>query len=338
MNEWMGAAEMAEFLGLKTTEAVRYRALRGHLERRQDPSNMGRHQYRVKSAAPSDFSGESGADEPVEELVKRQVERSRRSRAQNERRKRVVRVERDGPFAICHMGDPHVDDDGCDWDQLIHDIEIVNSTEHMTAGNVGDTINNWVGKLMGKYKQQGSTEDEAFRLGKWLFEEVDWDYIILGNHDHWNQGGHLFREFSAGAHVLAFADHEARIEYQMPSGENFRLDIRHDFKGHSMWNNVHGPMKRAKIRPWADLYVCGHKHTWGVHVDEQETRGPVWALRVRGYKRNDEYAEAKDFTEDLYGCSLTTVIDPDAHPGDRCKVFHDVEFAADYLAFLRRRK
>lgn len=340
MSEWLMASEMMERLGLSSTQGVAYRAARGLLEVRMHPTLLNRKQYREKT--PSRQMDEAILDDqaevPIEELIARRVRVSRRARASNEKRREVVRIEREGPFAICHMGDPHVDDDGCDWDQLITDVEVVQRTEGMYAGNVGDTINNWVGKLIGKYKQQTTSEDEAFRLGKWLFQEIPWDYIILGNHDHWNQGGPLFREFAAGADIKAFADHEARIEYVTPSGESFRLDVRHDFKGNSMWNNVHGPMKRSKLRPWGDLYVCGHKHTWGYHVDEQELRGPVWSMRVRGYKRNDEYAEAKDFAEDAHGCSLTTVIDPDNdHPGERCKVFHDVEQAAAWLEWLRSR-
>jgi len=332
MSEWISAGEMAKRLGIGTA-GVRYRALQGDLEMRVNPQRKCHFQYRELDAEHHTL--EDPTEEPVEALVARQVARSRRARGANEVRKRVVRIQRDEPFAVVHMGDPHVDDDGCDWDALIRDVETINATEGMYAGNVGDTVNNWVGKLIGKYKQQGATESEAFKLGKWLFHEVPYDYIILGNHDHWNQGGSLFREFSAGAQVSAFADHEARIEYFNQAGATFRLNVRHDFKGHSMWNNTHGMMKRAKMRPWGDLLVCGHKHCWGQYYEEAQPGRCAMSIRVRGYKRDDEYAEAKDFPEDSYGCSLTTVIDMSAHPGDRCKLFHDVELAAEYLEWLR---
>lgn len=353
MSAWKSAEQLGRELGIGGA-GVRYRAENdGGVEMRDHPTHRGWRQYRLTDAPASATAPDDGphlldlgapppraddGDEPIEALLLRRLETFRRSRKAHDKRRAVVRIERDRPFAVCHMGDPHVDDDGCDLEQLIRDVETVQRTPGMYAGNVGDTVNNWVGKLVGKWKQQSTTEDEAFRLGRWLFEAVGWDYVLLGNHDHWNQGGQIFRLFAEGADIRALADHEARVEYVGPGGGTFRLDVRHDFKGHSMWNNVHGPMKRAKIRPWADLYVCGHKHTWGVHVDEQETRGPVWAVRVRGYKRMDEYAEAKDFSEDRYGCSLTTVIQPDhPHPGERAKVFHDVEEAASFLKWLRAR-
>lgn len=294
--------------------------------------------FNLDEGGPDRFDDDDDVED-IDELIERRRKTFQRTRKHNERRRAIVRIRRDGPFGIMHMGDPHLDDDGCDWESLLRDVKIVTSTPHLYAGNVGDTINNWVGKLIGKYKQQSSTEDEALRLGRWLFRRLPWDYVLLGNHDHWHQGGHLFRSFSSGAQIATLADHEARIEYEGPAGVPFRLNVRHDFKGHSMWNKTHGPSKRARMRPWGDLYACGHKHTWGVQSDESQPGKPTWVVRLRGYKLFDEYAEAKDFPEDEYGHSLTTIINPDhPHPGERCKIYHDAEEAADFLHWLRKKR
>lgn len=367
-REWGQSGYWAKKLGV-TTGAIRWNAKAGKMDRRMGP--RGYPEYAPVDAAAPEFEDKTDPElfidvdlsshdddddlndyrhvaddprsaiediEPIEELIARRVETFRRASALDRHRRAIVRIERDGPFAVCHMGDPHVDDDGCDWDELLRDVETVNRTPHMYAGNVGDTVNNWVGKLIGKWKQQSTTEDEAFRLGQWLFGAVPWDYVLLGNHDHWNQGGTIFRQFAEDSDVSALADHEARIEYVGVGGGRFRLDVRHDFKGGSMWNNVHGPLKRAKMRPWGDLLVCGHKHTWGIHAEETQPGRPTWLARVRGYKRMDEYAEAKDFAEDAHGCSMTSVIDPNnANRCERMKMFHDVGAAADYLTWLRGR-
>jgi len=290
----------------------------------------GRTSRAARAADPGDPA------ESVEELIARRAEAYARTHEAHERRRAVVRLERDGPFALVHMGDPHIDDDGCDWTALLRDVETIAATDQMYAGNVGDTVNNWVGRLVAKWRQQSTTESEAWRLGRWLFQAIPWDYVMLGNHDHWNQGGTIFRLLAEGAEIRSLVDHEARIEYVGPAGGVFRLGVRHDYSGHSMWHPLHGPLKRSKMRPWADLLVCAHKHTWGYHAEETQPGNPTWVLRARGYKRDDEYAAAKDFSEDQYGCSLTTVIDPDAsHPAERCHVFVDTAAAADYLEWLR---
>lgn len=273
-------------------------------------------------------------DGDLEDLLTRRV-----SAYQRKARKvapRVHQITRDEPFAVCHFGDPHLDDDGCDFPELLKALRVVRRTPHMYGGNIGDTVNNWVGRLTALYKHQETTEDDAFRLAKWFAQAIPWDYWVLGNHDHWNQGGLVLRYILEGAKVRVVEAHEARIEY----GETARIVCRHDFNGHSMWNDMHSNMKRAKLRPWGHLYVAGHRHTWGVAWDESAgSHDPVCGLRVRGFKRFDDYAQAKDFSEDQHGAHLTTVHNPVApHPGERLKVFHDVELAADYLGWIRKRE
>lgn len=249
---------------------------------------------------------------------------------------RTHRIERDGPWAVCHLGDPHVDDDGCDWPELIRTIKTIRKTPQMYAGNVGDTTNNWVGRLEALYKHQSTTESDALRLAEWLIQAVEWDYIVLGNHDHWNQGSTIARLFARQAKIVALEDHEARVEYVVGGEVVTRLLVRHDFKGGSMWHEVHGGIKRAKMRPWGDVLVSGHHHTWGHHAEEHD--GRVFdVIKVRGFKRYDSYAQSHDYPEVEHGCSVTTVHVPTAAPAQRVTVWRDVEEAADYLGWVRSR-
>ena len=90
-----------------------------------------------------------------------------------------IDVKLHGPIAITHLGDPHVDADGCNWPELIKTIETISKTEGMYAGNIGDTTNNWVGSLKRLYAHQSTTYDEGVRLAEWLLTSY-WATTMAG--------------------------------------------------------------------------------------------------------------------------------------------------------------
>ena len=67
----------------------------------------------------SDLDSDDNYDEfdmPIEELI--EARRERFKRYDGKRKKKHIRdigVNIKGPIAITHFGDPHVDDDGCNW-------------------------------------------------------------------------------------------------------------------------------------------------------------------------------------------------------------------------------
>ena len=254
-------------------------------------------------------------------------------------RKKITRIDvkMHGPIAITHLGDPHVDADGCNWPELVKTVETISKTEGMYAGNIGDTTNNWVGSLQRLYAHQSTTYDEGVQLAEWLLTSVPWVYVILGNHDSWNNGGSLIRQILKNASVATATAGLARIELHFPKGDPIRIMARHDFKGSSTWNRAHGPMKAAKLDPWADVYVSGHKHHWVSHMNEGMDGKPKWSMTVRGYKWHDSFAEEHGFYEHELGASCTTILDPTAKPTERVKLVWDVEEAADLLRFYRKR-
>jgi hypothetical protein len=63
------------------------------------------------------------------------------------RRWREFKVPTDGPYALMLFGDPHIDDDGCNWGLLENHCDLARETEHLYAISVGDATNNWVGRL-----------------------------------------------------------------------------------------------------------------------------------------------------------------------------------------------
>lgn len=293
---------------------------------------------REAEVLPHGLHWEAGEASSVKDLI------ARRTAVFNDLHERKVRdkitridVKMNGPIAITHLGDPHVDADGCNWPELVKAVETISKTEGMYAGNIGDTTNNWVGSLQRLYAHQSTTYDEGVQLAEWLLTSVPWVYVILGNHDSWNNGGSLIRQILKNASVATATAGCARIELRFPKGDPIRIMARHDFKGSSTWNRAHGPMKAAKLDPWADVYVSGHKHHWVSHMNEGMDGKPKWSMTVRGYKWHDSFAEEHGFYEHELGSSCTTILDPTAKPTERVKLVWDVEEAADLLRFYRKR-
>tara|TARA_R110000824_G_scaffold192464_3_gene374655 strand:- start:12985 stop:14154 length:1170 start_codon:yes stop_codon:yes gene_type:complete len=291
-----------------------------------------------KKAAFGDLTWDEHQEPSVEDLISRR-QKVFKELAQSKERSRttIVNVKINGPIAITHLGDPHVDDDGCNWPELLRTVETISKTKGMYAGNIGDTINNWVGRLERLYANQSTTYDEGLKLAEWLLTSVPYVYVMLGNHDLWNKGGAIFNRILKDASVAVCTGGTARIELQFPKGDPIRIMARHDFKGTSSWNRGHGGLRASKLDPWADIYVSGHKHHWVQHMHEGMDGKPKWSLTVRGYKYFDEFAEEKGFYEHQHGESCTTIIDPTAKPTERVQCVWDIEEAADLLNYKRKR-
>lgn len=86
----------------------------------------------------------------------------------------------------------------------------------------------------------------------------------------------------------------------------------------------------------ADLYICGHRHAFGLQqLEVPETGKCPWMARAAGYKVGDEYARRKGFPEATEGQSVLTVFDPGAGPAGRVTCFADVRQGARFLRAIR---
>lgn len=280
-------------------------------------------------------------EEPIEEVLKRcqqaYEERTRRVTAAYGIRK--IRMP-PGPYAIAHFGDDHLDDDGCDIAAYRAALRVVSATTGFYGGAVGDILNNWPdsSRLAQLYGHQRATIDDGWRLAEWSMRAIPWIYRVLGNHDLWNRGRTIIGLLSRGAKIGHMAPDEIRIELLSPGTEPVRLWARHDFKGNSIWNPAHGPMRASKLDGWGDIYIAGHRHEWVTHCEEGPDGRVRWALRARGFKRHDSYARSAGFAEQQYGDTVCTVVDPTlAHPYERVRVHLDVNEAAQHLTWLRKR-
>lgn len=277
-------------------------------------------------------------DVPIEELIEQRKRKFAHKREHEEASKLIpIRIKLHGPIALLHFGDPHIDDDGTDIEALEAHTALVNETEGLFACSVGDTTNNWVGRLARLYADQSTSAAQAWRLAEWFVKRCDWLYMIAGNHDLWSGAGDPLKWIAKQQNAL-YRSSEARIALRFPNGTEVRVNARHDHSGSSIWNPTHGPMKAAIMGTRDHIYVAGHQHTSGYSMLKDPISGACMHLvRVSSYKRFDRYAREKGFRDNTFSPCVVTVINPDLpedHP-DQIKVFWEPTEAVRYLNFLR---
>ena len=283
------------------------------------------------------------ADVPIADLIAERKKRFERRRRHEEARKLIpVAVKDPLPIGILHFGDPHLDDDGTDISLLEEHARLVRETPGLYGANVGDTTNNWVGRLAKLYAAQGTTASDGWRLAEWFVGEVGekWLYLVGGNHDAWSGAGDPMKWITGQAGAL-YQESEVRIALGFPNDLQVRVNCRHDFAGSSQWNPAHGPMKAAMMGVRDHVLVAGHLHSsaYGV-LREPEVGFAMHALRVASYKRWDRYAMERGLRDQHLSPCAVTVIDPrlpEEHP-DLVKVFWDPGEGADFLTWTRKRR
>jgi hypothetical protein len=279
-------------------------------------------------------------DIPIDELVA-QRKRQFQYKARHEEAAKLlpVTVTMRGAIGLLHFGDPHVDDDGTDIEALERHTQLVRDTPGLFGCNVGDTLNNWTGRLARLYAEQSTSAAQAWRLAEWFVRRCDWLYMIAGNHDLWSGAGDPLKWIAKQQGSL-YTSSECRMALKFPGGLVVRVNARHDFAGSSIWNPAHGPMKAAIMGTRDHLYVAGHKHESAYSVLKDANTGiAMHALKVASYKRFDRYAREKGFRDQAFSPCAVTVINPalpETHP-DLIKIFWEPEAGADYLTWLRRR-
>jgi hypothetical protein len=279
-------------------------------------------------------------DVSIDDLVAHRKRQFQKKREYEEASKLIpVKVKIQGPVGILHFGDPHVDDDGTDIEALERHARIVRETPGMFAANVGDTSNNWVGRLARLYADQSTSASQAWKLAEWFLGLCPWLYMISGNHDLWSGAGDPIKWIARQQGALYKAS-EARIALTFPNGRQVRVNARHDFAGSSQWNSAHGPMKAIQLGLRDHIAIAGHKHESGYGVVKDGQTGiTMHAVKVASYKIYDRYARDKGFRDNSLSPCAVTVIDPglpETHP-DMVKVFWSPEVAAEYLTWRRER-
>jgi len=241
------------------------------------------------------------------------------------------------PIGITWFGDPHLGT-STNWARLERDIAITASTPGLYGANLGDSSNNWVGRLARLYSEEDISRRTERKLIKWFLAEcgITWLVWLMGNHDEWEHGADLIRAMDIHGRV-PMLDWEARFKLCFKGARDVKIHAAHDFPGHSIYNPTHSHARAVRfLGSDADLYIAGHRHTFGFQQFETpETGGCPVMIRAAGYKVGDPHARRNGFPEATQGASVMTIIDPHAEPAGRVLAFADLAQGARVLKALR---
>jgi hypothetical protein len=280
-------------------------------------------------------------NEPIGDLIENRIKKYALKRdARNAENLINVKINVDGPVGIAHFGDPHIDDDGTNIAELLMHADLIQKTEGMFGGNIGDNQNNWIGRLARLYGEQSTSAKESWRLTEHFISKVDWLYLVGGNHDAWSGPGDPL-EWMCSQSNGVFSNNGVRMNLIFPNKKKVRINARHNFTGHSMWNTAHGLVKAIQMG-WRDhVLTAGHTHVSGYQVLKDPSSGLIsHALRIASYKEMDRYAEGKGLADqNVFKCPVT-IIDPqyaDNDPRLITTIFEPNE-GAEYLTWKRSKK
>lgn len=220
-------------------------------------------------------------------------------------------------------------------------MDIINATEGMFGANVGDTRDNWIGRLAHLYSKTTVSDVEGWKLVEWMINQVPWLYLIGGNHDVWSGANDPLKWIVSNARNFGvFENHGVRLNLKFPNGKEVRVNARHDFPGHSQWNGTHGMNKAVKMGSRDHILVCGHKHFTAQSIEKCPQTGLIsHLLRVASYKKVDDYADQGNLPDANISPAGVTIIDPQYADDDPrlIQVIHDVAEGAEYLTWKRSR-
>lgn len=269
------------------------------------------------------------------------IKRRNRVRIDHARAQRwqTIQIPVTGPYGLCFFGDPHLDDDFCDVEGFERDALTCAKTPALYGVNGGDSINNWVGGLARLYAEQSQSAADGWEMVEWalLHLGVKWALWLIGNHDAWNGGGRLFDKMNA--EKILMRDWGAKVVLRSPDDAEVKLWASHNFKGSSIYNELHGLKRASMIDEEADIYAGFHIHTYATAQGEIPDTGRRYTLiRARGYKEVDSHAIRHQFGTQRDGQSVVAVIEPRVGMQPRVKAFENVAEGADYLTHLRSRR
>ena len=286
------------------------------------------------NAKPFDIPELPNPEAPIEDVIdaaSKQFEQ--RYAARLAREWMPININIRGPYALAFVGDPHLDDDGCNWPLLRRDLTIINETPGLFGVGMGDYLNNWVGRLTRLYGAQNASQHTGWRMVDWFLHHVDWTLLLKGNHDMWSGSNDPLDWLFNGS--ASMAEWQAKVRFVNPDGHTVKLNAAHSFKGHSQWNPLHGPVKAAKFSGQADIYVQGHHHEWASFQTEDGNGKSYWALKARGYKYVDQYADVHGFDSQKHGASIIAIIDPERTGPSMVQCFADIAEGAALLKLKR---
>lgn len=256
-----------------------------------------------------------------EELVATRLKSTKRKLVAGKARELIdLKVHVRGPYGIALIGDPHIDNPGCNLQLLLDHTDLIARTPGLFAICVGDLQDNWIGRLARLWSGQGiSAAESQVLVDGWLRSfQHKLLALVLGNHDCWAAGmsGLNPTDWIKAMGTVQDA-HGVRLRVTTDGGDVRTINARHDFPGRSQYNAAHGPNKSLLFGCRDDVAVAGHTHEFGFGVRlNPETRTPMHAVRLGSYKHSDEYASQLGLMDNNVTECAVLMVDP-AEPDPR---------------------
>lgn len=274
----------------------------------------------------------------VKELWVKRLEESKRNKKHEEsKRSMIIKVNESKPIGLVLFGDPHIDDPCCNVERLLSDVDICETYNGIYGINIGDSTNNWVGKLTALYAKQETTQEQSYLLLEDLIKRVPWLFIVNGNHDAWNEN---YASTLASLHNVLNFDDEVNVRLQFNNGKEFKIHSRHNYTGASQWNNAQGIIKWARTRgDNYDLLIGGHKHSCGYTQAVAKHNGEYHIYhceQLGSYKQYDDYATKGGWEDTNVTPSVMYILNPTkSNPNDKIMRFTNIEQGAEFLKLIR---
>jgi hypothetical protein len=254
------------------------------------------------------------------------------------RARQTITMPDGGPFAIAYTSDWHIGDPACDYRTLKADHELIRDTPGMYAIFTGDGWNNWIiGKLQVLQRDEAIPFDEEVALFCDVVGTVGrkWLVAIPGNHANWTRllaGIDRVRE--AFSHTKVLYD-PYEVVFTLCYGEDrVVVKARHKWRWSSIFNATHGiETSWQRCDHDFDIGIGGHTHIGTFCRPFVRHKRKRWAVLVGTYKIDGDYGRER-------GLPTPSGRGAGAHVFQEGKLpifIEDLETAADFLAFLRKR-
>lgn len=292
--------------------------------------------------APKDPTGQGGKNMPSQDepgaFLRHMADR--RSFRGEEERAPLAQLHVSELTLLLQIADIHHGGLGTNYKLMLEHIEQMTSHPSVYYIFNGDMIQNFseAGKLSRKGAKFDCPTIDQYRAAEdWLNASEAEDrcvLAVLGNHDHWGDGGERLRRMFEDRGVPV-GEHEGGLQIHCSGLEDpINVAVRHSYRGTSKHNETyaaHNLYEQGDHRIFGDrhpdIIMTAHLHTWGYSTAQRN--GKMRHFSCGGSYKTDFYTRSKGF-QDALPCFPAYLIWPDG--GIEC--FNSISRAVPVLRAL----
>lgn len=231
-----------------------------------------------------------------------------------------IRVETKEPIAVAFMSDWHIGAEGCDYERLAEDCELIAKHPQLYAAVGGDPVDNFVLKGMAEAaRSQVVGVPTQWRHFRYLMQKIQSStlWVSSGNHDAWTQK-------AAALDGVLSALHDIPVVY---TGEGAYVDLVVGEQTYTVWRK-HKPtrfssmynlthflkqMLRTGLPKEYDIGISEHLHESNIEIFEYRPGTKIDRVLIAcgSYKVIDTYADGLGYYGGGYGVP-TVILYPDS--------------------------